>query len=107
MKITKSQLKKIIKEEIGRVTNEDIAGDPMFPSEPGVDPDEMESLIGALEEFARNLTMLATRFAEPLGQSPEAAYSTLVSFLAEAAPPTEPRIDFESPDVAVAENKGG
>ena len=105
MKITKTQLKKIIKEEIGRVTNEDIAGDPIFPSEPGEEPDleVVGPLISALEEFARNLTMLANQFAEPLGLSPEAAYGTLVDFLAAAAPPGEPQVDFESPDVAIAQ----
>ena len=111
MKLTKAQLKQIIKEEIGRVTNEDIAGDPIFPTPPGEesdpDPEEVERLLGALEEFARNLTMLANQFAEPLGLSPAAAYNTLVDFLAEAAPPGEPQVDFESPDVAIAENKGG
>ena len=111
MKITKSQLKWIIKEELARITNEGSAGDPIFPTPPGEEPDpdpeDVERLLGALEEFARNLTMLANQFAEPLGLSPEAAYSTLVDFLAAAAPPGEPQVDFESPDVAVAENKGG
>ena len=107
MKITKTQLKKIIKEELARITNEGSAGDPIYPTPPGdepdPDPEDVERLLGALEEFARNLTMLANQFAEPLGLSPEAAYSTLVDFLVAAAPPAEPEVDFENPDVAISQ----
>ena len=103
MKITKTQLKKIIKEEIAKVTKEGLVGDPIFPAGQEVDQGEVELLVDQLGEISERLAGLADQFAPALGLPPAEAYGTLVDFLSTAIPEPEPEVDFTHPEVAVAE----
>ena len=103
MKITKTQLKWIIKEELARITNEGSAGDPIYPAEQELDQDEIRLLTASLVEIGERIVELAERFSPSLWPTPAEAYDRIVEALDHAGHGPEPEVDFENPDVAIAQ----
>lgn len=101
MKITKSQLKKIVAEELGKSLGEGIAGPPLWPAEIFDDGEiELEEFRNTLEDFA-GMASIDSRF-----QIFEEALRTLDEIIAEASAEEDPEyenVDFTHPEVAIAE----